>query len=415
MLLQKKQNRRLSALVLFIAFSIIAFGQARYYHPISGVEDKWHTIDLDGDIMNRVKTNLSDIRILSVNEQQDTVEVPYLIERVADSRKISSKAFGIINKSNKGNRHFFTIRLDEKTTINEIDLQFSNRNYNWKVKLEGSHNQKEWFTLLDDYRILSIKNQQTNYKFTTLAFPTANYTYYQISFDAAEEPASISGTIRTVEETLGRYVNYPATFSVEENKKKKESVIHLVLNKRLPISDVELVVDNTFNYQRPLQIEALVDSVKTAKGWRYNYRTIGHSYLSSLSKPTFKTKEVFTNRLKLTIRNFDNAPLTISSAKIRGLQYRLVARFDAIENEHLLRYGNKKSRKPNYDIVNFKNTIPANPKPLQIGKVTVIGHHKEETESPLFESKLWLWGIMLLIIAVLGYFTFAMIKSKAQE
>ena len=414
MSLQKKLNLRLNGLCCFMFISFFAFGQTTYFHPISGVENQWHTIDLDENILDKIKTNLSDVRIFSVNAQQDTLEVPYLIERLEDERKIISKAFGIINKSNKGTRHFFTIKVDAQTTINEIVLQFSNQNYNWKVKLEGSHNQKEWFTILSDYRILSIKNQQTDYKFNTLSFPTSNYTYYQISFDSAEEPASISGTIRTVEEIAGRYLNYPAIFSVEQDKEKKESVIHLVLKQRLPISDVELVVDNSFDYQRPLQIEALVDSVKTAKGWRYNYKTIGRSYLSSLGKSSFKTKEVFTNRLKLTVKNYDNPALNITSAKIRGLQYQLVARFDAIGNEHLLSYGNKKSRKPTYDIVNFRSTIPANPKSLTIGKGTVIDRIAP-TKNPLFESELWLWGVMLLIIAVLGYFTFAMIKNKAQE
>ncbi|MEG1267061.1 MAG: DUF3999 domain-containing protein, partial [Myroides sp.] len=39
---------------------------------------------------------------------------------------------------------------------------------------------------------------------------------------------------------------------------------------------------------------------------------------------------------------------------------------------------------------------------------------EEIKQKPLFENKLWLWGIMVLIIGVLGYFSVKMISKKEQ-
>ena len=58
-----------------------------------------------------------------------------------------------------------------------MNLKFSEKNYDWMLRLEGSHDQKEWFNIVEDYRILSIKNEQTNYSFGDVTFPNSNVTY----------------------------------------------------------------------------------------------------------------------------------------------------------------------------------------------------------------------------------------------
>ena len=34
-----------------------------------------------------------------------------------------------------------------------------------------------------------------------------------------------------------------------------------------------------------------------------------------------------------------------------------------------------------------------------------------KTEKPLFENKAWLWALMVVIIALLGWFSFKMLKN----
>src|SRR5690606_40823506 len=58
--------------------------------------------------------------------------------------------------------YFFTFEMPAREPINQLYLQFKEKNFDWKIRLEGSHDQQEWFTIADDYRIVSISNQLTD-------------------------------------------------------------------------------------------------------------------------------------------------------------------------------------------------------------------------------------------------------------
>jgi uncharacterized membrane protein len=49
---------------------------------------------------------------------------------------------------------------------------------------------------------------------------------------------------------------------------------------------------------------------------------------------------------------------------------------------------------------------------LQLGDEQIIGKAVSNKRAPLFQDKLWLWGIMALIILILGWFSVKMIKKK---
>ena len=49
-----------------------------------------------------------------------------------------------------------------KGSLVQIKLSFKQENFDWKVKLEGSNDNKVWFTVVTDYRILAIKNSNTD-------------------------------------------------------------------------------------------------------------------------------------------------------------------------------------------------------------------------------------------------------------
>ena len=54
---------------------------------------------------------------------------------------------------------------------------------------------------------------------------------------------------------------------------------------------------------------------------------------------------------------------------------------------------------------------------MQINQLTVgdeqnnPGFKVEAKKAPLFENKAWLWALMAVIIALLGFFAFKMLKS----
>ena len=75
-------------------------------------------------------------------------------------------------------------------------------------------------------------------------------------------------------------------------------------------------------------------------------------------------------------------------------------------------YGNEKALRPRYDIDHFQNKIPAELTNLTLGKEQILkGERSEVATKPLFQSKIWLWFVMVVIIGLLGWFSLKMIRN----
>ena len=97
--------------------------------------------------------------IFGIDENKDTLEASYLLSLEKEKIIIENIDFNMINSSININGSYFIFEITEDEAINQINLDFNNKNFDWKVKFEGSQNQLEWFTILDNYRILSIESK----------------------------------------------------------------------------------------------------------------------------------------------------------------------------------------------------------------------------------------------------------------
>ena len=75
-------------------------------------------------------------------------------------------------------------------------------------------------------------------------------------------------------------------------------------------------------------------------------------------------------------------------------------------------YGRKNAKRPRYDIGKFTNKIPQNLSSLTLAAAQVIPKKNTPVTKPFFENKLWLWGLMVGIILVLGWFTMKMLREN---
>jgi hypothetical protein len=291
-------------------------------------------------------------------------------------------------------------------------LNFINGNFDWHVNLEGSQNQGEWYTIIEDYRILSIQNEMINYSFTTLKIPDSHYKYYRLSVPSNERPSLSSAKIYDLKIVEGEYRDYPVKAKkIHTSDKYKQTVIEISLPMPVPVSFLKLSVGDKIDYYRPMSIQYLLDSVKTEKGWKYNYSSLALGTLSSLEDNEYKFNERITNKLKVIIQNHDNQPLNNEALTVKGYVHELVARFNK-PAEYYLVYGNKTAYKPNYDIINFQKNIPQELSKLTLAEEEEINKSGIPLIGPLFKNKAWLWAIMIIIILVLGWFSIRMLKSK---
>jgi len=404
----------ISFFFIFIClFANAQISNYRYKREIVGVSDQWHKIILPVDIFGKVSQDFSDIRIFGVNEKKDTIEAPYLIRLTSESFLSQEIAFSLINSAYKKGTYYYTFSIPEKKTINEILLHFESENFDWNVHLEGSMNNLEWFSIIENYRILSIKNENLDFHFTKLIFPDANFPYVRLSFKSSNKPKLLKAAI--IRNTINNAVYYDYKISkidVKDDKKEKLSEIVIEFAMPVPISSIQISVRDRFDYYRPISIQYLADSVKTEKGWIYNYSTLSSGIINSFEDNNFSFDSRTVQKLRILINNFDNQALKFDSIIVRGVVHELFVRFTE-EAQYFMIYGNHTPQKPNYEIDYFVDKIPSNPKVLQLKEELFIGKAKVKEVNPLFISKLWLWTIITIIIIILGWFSVKMmLKNK---
>jgi hypothetical protein len=383
----------------------------KYKRNITGIHTVWHKMALPDDLYKKANAGFEDLRIFGINGK-DTIEVPYLLKQRADKVITNDITFKQINQSTNANGYYYTFQSPEVNLINQIKLAFKQENFDWKVNLEGSNDNKEWFSILTAYRILSIKNNDTDYQFTTLNFPDAKYQYFRLAVKSSVQPELLEAKISKTDTIKGTYqdIKYQY-FNLKNDVPKKETVIDVTLSNPVPLSYLSLNAQSDFDFYRSIKIEYATDSFKTDKGIQYNYADLYEGTISSLEKPVFNFANTITSRLKITIQNNDNKPLRLSGLQLKGNIYEIIARFDEPKDEYALYYGNEKAKSPVYEIEKFESKIPGNLTNVTIGAEQKNPAYSIKTEKPLFENKAWLWVLMAVIIVLLGWFSFKMLRN----
>ncbi|MCZ4409497.1 DUF3999 family protein [Cryomorphaceae bacterium 1068] len=405
-----KNNLLLFGLLLSLATSA-QLRQYKYSRALNGINDQWHSIVLDDKIFDHTTQNLNDIRIYGITAESDTVEAPFFLQVKAEKRERKAVTFNQINVSSEGQNHYFTFEIPSLKAINEISLDFKQRNFDQRVKLEGSHSQNEWYTVLDDYRILSIDNDLADYQFTKLKFPSSNYTYYRLRITSPQRLELESASISSINIIPGESTEYTIRkMNIEELDKTNQTQIDLSFDQRVRLNTIEVNVADSFDYYRPIQIEYLSDSVKTEKGWVYRYKKLTNGVLNSMELNKFSFRETTLKKIRILIDNQDNEPLKIDELPASGFVHELICRFTA-EADYYLVYGNANAARPNYDIARFKDKIPQELESLKLGAEKEISSEAELIQEPLFKNNIWLWVTIISLIGILGWFSLKMLKA----
>jgi hypothetical protein len=405
---------RVKFIATLLSLATISFGQQHHYHyqrELKGVNDAWHKIILPDEVFGKVTQQLSDIRILGITASHDTLEAPYFIRFTAPKMASKPIDFKLLNSSHNDKGYYFTFEIPTIKPINALELDFEQQNFDWQTKLEGSRNQNEWFVLTDNYRILSIKNNLTDYRFTKLIFPTASYRYFRLQIKTSEKPELKLASLSQNEQVNGVFKNFTLQrFNIKENKATKETQISISLQQAVPICRLKIVSKDTFDYYRPIRISYLSDSIRTPKGWQYSYSTLASGILNSIETNEFNFSPTIAQHLEIYIQNNDNRPLHLSTTQVSGYVYELVARFTEKATYYLV-YGNPDAELPNYDISRFSEKVPEPLEALALGDEKPTSNENLNATQPLFQNKLWLWVLMVLIIGVLGGFSINMIRK----
>ncbi|MDY8137796.1 DUF3999 family protein [Aquimarina sp. 2201CG5-10] len=395
--------------------SSYSYGQLTEYsfkRELQQITDQWHSVQLPEEIFGKISPDLSDIRVYGLTDQKDTIEAPYLLKQKKEKVFNKNVQFKTLNKVYNQKGTYVTLEVPTKESVNRINLDFKQSNFDWPLTLQGSQDQKEWYTIVDNYRVLSITNDLTNYRFTTLKFQDVQYQYLRLWIKTSDKPILNSALVTLNDTQNANYLDSKIThFNTKQNKDLKQTILDIDLDIPTSVSYLKLNIKDSIDYYRPLTIHYVVDSIKTAEGWKPRYSTLASGVLSSLENQEFKFNSTILKTIRVIIHNHDNEPLVINKTQVKGYKHELITRFTNPATYYLT-YGNEKANKPRYDLNYLTSKIPKTLKDVSVGEEQVIKKIKEDSQEALFKNKLWLWAVMLIIIILLGWFTLMMLKKK---
>lgn len=398
----------------------ITFAQIEGYtfkRPINKIDkEDFYKVSLSPEIIARSKSNLSDIRIYNITEQ-DTAEVPYLLNWMGSNIQEVSIPFELINDTyNEKCCSYVTFKFPKKQSINQIKLNVSDSNFDKRLKIEGSNDAKEWFTIKDHLRIVRFRNASEDYSYTTLNFNRSEFTYFRIKFDDDGSPRIHVTEAYAFENKLieGKYDNLKITDTKQsENKKAKTSEIIVDFSFPYLVNYIILRSSSKNDFFRNINVYGSNGTIKTEKGELESWYIITTSVFSSLEDNIIFCNNSKTKKLKLEIINYDNEPIIIDEIKAFAEQCQLVAKLPASDNLYLV-YGKENDNSPTYDLVHFKDKIPNELSNAEYGaeqiKVTMANHSE-----PFIKSKIWLWIVMGVVLVIIGYFALTMLKKEQSE
>lgn len=410
----KKKVKNVLFWVLFACLGVNAqMNQYTYKRVLPDIKDTWHAVHIPDEVFNKVASDLSDIRIFGITSTNDTIEAPYVLKLKKGNVSQKEIPFTILNTVYNEKGSYITLEIPTKQSTNQIQLDFEQSNFDWLITLEGSQDQKEWYTVAENYRILSIKNDLTKYKFTSLRFPEAQYHYFKIWIKNTKKPILKSANVINYEVKKADYRKYEGSdFSIQNLKDTKNTIVDVTLQMPVSISYIDIETEDDFDYYRPISIKYIADSIQVQQSkWKSNYRELSSGILNSIEDNIFTCKSTIAQKIRIVIDNHDNQPLKIKKVVVKGYQHELITRFTSPATYYLV-YGNDTARMPSYDLNYVSTKIPNNMTAIMPGIQEVIDHAPPMIIQPLFTNKIWLWVVMFLIIVLLGGFTFSMMRKK---
>ncbi|MFN7328110.1 MAG: DUF3999 family protein, partial [Bacteroidota bacterium] len=334
-------------------------------------------------------------------------EIPYLLKISQDETAQSDIPLKAYNISKKNDALFFTIKQSEKSSANQATIELNKRNYDCLVKIDGSNDEQEWFEVASRLRIVSIDDQGIQYKSNTVSWPSSNFQFlrFQVSNTSHKEFGSIA--LSQVVTQHGMFDSLSA--SVQSKTENKVTEFNFRFSESAFISKLKLQFDAGQKFYRNFTLEVLKDSVKTEKGWVPNYYTLQSGVLASFQNNFIDFNPTVLQQLRLIVYNLDNPPIKLSAVQAFSPRVSLVAQLP--QGDLLLKYGNDRISKPNYDLSHFTNEIPSQLPLVRLQNEQSIAAEAAEKDTPWFKNQNWLWAAMLLILGLLGYFTFTMIRK----
>ena len=321
-----------------------------------------------------------------------------------------------------------TFQNPRADAIDRLVLKIRNADVRQTFWLSGSDDMDRWHIVKEDFAYDSDYDPASTYNLITIEFPPVDYKYYKVEIRHRwHEPIQIMGAgYYSVTEKDGNYQQVPRPGIVQREESTK-SIVDIHFNAPYYLDRVFFEVDGPEMYHR----EAVLKR-KTSHG---GYQTLESFVLDSRSLHLLEFDALRTEAFRLEIENRDDKPLRIAGVQAFQLRKYLTAKLER-GNQYALRIGPEGLCSPVYDLTYFGSDLPERrssvklqpikailppPPPVQKSTPPVAQESTEPErpaspppaeEEPAFDnSQVLLWGGIILIVFVLGFMAFRMLRE----
>ncbi len=399
--------------ILFLFFIVcfnIRASNFRFECKLPAVDNtRYYKIQLTPGIYSKLKPGNSDLRLFD----SDQKEVPYVIRHdtpinlsssfveheIVDKKYLKDSLTQVIIKNKGGER------------ISNISLVIRNADVNKSMRLKGSYDRKQWFVVKENELISSISNEKNVTEIKLVNFPLTNYDFYKIEIDDKNSaPVDIIKVgFYEAKITQGIFTQLKSSFVVSDSAKQKTTWVHLMLNDTFEINEVQ------FNIHAPEYFLRQVNVYYTKRKSKGNYQDYIEQFsLNSKLPLRFSIGIIRTKELWLEVQNEDNVPLQFSDVQCFQINHYCIANLEKGGN-YTLRFGDSLLNSPNYDLRHFQSVIPAELDLIIPGELKSIAPMQENSEEKgfgkIFSDKRFIWMSLIVVIGLLGFVTFRMMKD----
>jgi hypothetical protein len=374
----------------------------RYKANIDPVKKSgFYSVTVTPQLSSYVKPDFSDLRIINENNP-----VPYLLGSNLPMLKPDYfRPLKIINNTlTDSGKTMLIIENDPIVKIDGLTLRIKNAAISRTISLSGSDNLGDWYAIIENVNLEKRYVQDRDSYLENISFPLSSYRYLRIMvYNGKNDPLNIIAAGRLVKPDSSGAL--PPVLNPVMMYKRKDSSNHIsyltVFNpEAFHISYVRLQVRGPKFFKR--NVEILTDQ-----------QQLGNFIISSDSAFLFQLPVFNDSSFRIMIYNEDNAPLDISSISTAQDAEKIITYLEP-DKSYQLQMTCKSVTPPHYDLLNFRDSIPAFIPDLKFGKIEPIGTVDNPGDKSFFR-KGWLWIAMAVVLSLLVLLTVRLTKEVGKS
>lgn len=406
----------IKSIKLFILLcSVATFGQDYTVEgKISPVNDNGlYRIAIPHGVRSYAENDLRDLRIYDAKGNQ----VPYYIEPTGSYRKTKISnftEFSIISNTRIADSSATYIFKNPNETIEQAVLLIANYQGRKSYRIEGSHNQTEWFGIVNRGQLTQLNHPKETSVYKVINFPLCAYPFIKVVFD---DRNSLPINLLKIGEAITEYENIvPVTMdeipvdAIEFSEKDQKTEIHVRFDRPEIIDQIRIDITAPELYSRNASL--YTNREREVKRSIETYRRLLATFAIRSDKalifdlPSFSEKDIY-----LEIDNKDNPKLQISGIHFMQEPMYLVASLKKSE-KYKVTAGNAKLSLPDYDISDVTNTMMSTLPIAQISSVvTVQPKNTAKNTSSFWQQSWFMWCCIGFAALIIFYFAFNLIKD----